>query len=214
MKKRVLSMSLAICMILGICTPAYAVASNGYEEKSSIAEDDNNVETRYITSSGVVVRVYSDKTVEIEEQDDSIVINGENYPLESSLITRGSSRPTSHHYLRNGPYNQQGTIVAHGEVYSDKLFSTSPENDWKLSFSGSASSTGGTSGEICLFSISIYNSQYELVEVIFVDGKTSLFGRISWDLSGTSLTAISNEVCYMTYTNGSSNSTSYNITVS
>ena len=100
MKKRLFSFIMAVVFCCGFSLPAYATETS-----------NNAVETRYVTSDGVLVRFFGDSPVKITEQNDFLIINGKVVAsLTDEPITRGSTIPTRVHDLGNGSFNQSGTI--------------------------------------------------------------------------------------------------------
>lgn len=204
MKKRMVSLFIALVFCCGFALPAYATETN-----------DSDIETRYMTSDGVLVRVIGDRPVTITEQNSAIIVDGKVVTsLEEEPVTRGSSLPIQVHDLEDGPFNQSGTISKDGYTYSDRLFFTSAENDYKPVFSGSASSSGGDRNETYFFNIRVYDHMYDLVEMIMYTADVSLFGRVSWEFSGGTESEVSDGLCYFRYEPSAPASTSYDITVS
>ena len=204
MKKRLFSFIMAVVLCCGFSLPAYATETS-----------NNAVITRYVTSDGVLVRIYGDRPVTITEQSGVLIVDGKtSISLEDEPMSRGSSRPTRVHDLENGSFNQSGTISEDGYTYSDRLFYTSSENNYKPVFSGSASSSGGDRDEMYLFNIRVYDHMYDMVEMVSFIADVSLFGRISWEFIGSTEGEVSDGVCYFRYDHDVPASVSYDITVS
>ena len=75
-----------------------------------VSEAKADTGVTYVTEDGVVVRVFAHKSVDIEEEDGALIIEGKEYPLEDDLpvednllVTRGANIPTQGYSLRDGP---------------------------------------------------------------------------------------------------------------
>jgi hypothetical protein len=204
--KRSLAILLTLLMCLALCVPVCAADENQQKKK---------VVTTYVTEDGVVVRVFSSKTVNIRERAGDLVIDGKAYSMEGDLqVARGSSIPSAGYYLSDGPHTQTGTISAGGSTYSDKLYYPSNQNGFNISYSGTAESKGGKSGEVYLFAVRLYNSQHTLKQADFWEhDRITLTGKIVWSVNCTFPYELS-EFCYLKYSGIDENATSYNITVS
>ncbi len=212
--KRFLSAVLALTLSLALYVPALAA--------DDVAEDNEKmIETTYVTEDGVVVRVFAHKSVDIEEKDHSLIIEGKEYPLEDDLpvednllVTRGANIPTQGYSLRDGPDTQSGSISAGGTTYSNKLYYPSNYNDFKVSFAITAEGNGGKRGEVYLIGVGLYDSQHENRRIYFYDAASiSLTGKVSWNCSDTFEDKLT-EFCYLRYFGVKDFAVSYNSTVS
>lgn len=208
MKKRFAAFIMLMILCCMFSLPAYAVAADNNG-------DENTVVTQYTTSDGVLVKVYGYKHIAITEQNGFLLLDGEiTTSLEDGRMTRGSEIPPRLHMLSDGSFSQSGTISKDGYTFSDRLFYAAPEHDYKLEFSGSASSSGGDRNELYFFQISVYDDQYALAEIVYYQSKVSFTGKISWNFSGSTWDSIKTRICYCKYETTAPSSTSYDITVS
>ncbi len=204
--KRNFAILLTLLMCLSLCVPTFATDENQQEEM---------VETTYVTEDGVVVRVFAHKSVDIEEEDGALIIEGKEYLVEDNLpVTQGANVPTLGYNLSDGADTQSGSISAGGRTYSNKLYYPSNKNEFQISYSGTAESKGGKRGEIYLFGVGLYDSQHKNKQIDFHEATSiSLTGKISWKFADTFPYTLT-EFCYLQYIGNDANATSYNITVS
>lgn len=210
--KRNFAIVLTLLMCLSLCVPAFATDEDQQEEM---------IETTYVTEDGALVHVFAHKSVDIEEKDGALIIEGKEYHLEDDLpvednlpVTQGANIPTQGYSLRDGSDTQSGSISAGGTTYSNKLYYPSNYNDFKVSVAITAEGNGGKRGEIYMIGVGLYDSQHKNRESFFYDASSiSLTGKVSWNRSDTFKDKLT-EFCYLKYYGSEDLAVSYNSTVS